>query len=180
MIPEHFPTVYWAAWDADATFEPGTQLPNASKGKLWAVLVFVFYGDKIVLADIAGRGWCIPSGKIEPGETIDEAAERECWEETGALLRPQRRRLIGCYRLVKRDAAQTVRYCPVFVAEASGLEPIPAGSESQGVFFAAVEEVADLYFHWDALMAAVFSYADERRQALLPEGVSLTDFTAIK
>src|SRR5579875_2774870 len=83
-----FPTVYWAGWDVDATFEPSEELPPASDGRLWAVLGFVFYGDKIVLADIEGRGWCIPSGRIEAGETIDEAIERECFEETGARLHP--------------------------------------------------------------------------------------------
>ena len=41
--------------------------------------MFVFYGDKVALADIEGRGLCIPSGKIEPGETLDAAAERETW-----------------------------------------------------------------------------------------------------
>ena len=71
-------------------------LPPESAGHLWAVLLFVFYGDKVALADIEGRGLTIPSGRIEPGETLDEAAVREAWEETGANLDSARRRLIGC------------------------------------------------------------------------------------
>lgn len=167
-----FPTVHWPAWDADATFLPGAELPAESEGGLWAVLAFVFYGDTVVLADIAGRGWCIPSGHIEPGETIEAACEREAFEETGARLRPGRRRLIGCYRLIARSGVRAgqPRWCPVFVAEALGFEPIPPGSESRGRFLAAVEDVADMYFLWDSLLDAVFAYAIDQKTALLPAG----------
>ena len=124
-----------------------------------------------------GRGYCIPSGRIEPGEALDAAAEREVWEETGGRLAPDRRRLIGCYRLVSRagPSPESVRWCPVFVAEALGFEPIPAGSEFQGLFLAAIEDVADLYFTWDPLMAAVFAYADAEKKALLPIGPRLSE-----
>lgn len=174
-----FPNVYWPAWDSDASFQAGEQLPPESEGRLWAVLGFVFYGDKVALADIEGRGRCIPSGRIEPGETLDEALVRKSWEETGARLDPERRRLIGWYRLVPRSgpkAGQT-RFCPVFVAEAWGFEPIPAGSESRGLVMAAVEDVAEIYFTWDALMAAVFAFAEERRTALFPAGISVRSLT---
>ena len=168
-----FPPVYWAAWDADATFAAGEQLPPESQGRLWAVLGFIYYGDKIALADITGRGLCIPSGRIEPGETVDEALVREAWEETGVRLDPERRRLIGCYRLIPRTGSQAgrVRFCPVFVAEAWGFEPVPTDSESRGLILAATEDVSEIYFTWDELMAAVFAYADERRTALFPAGV---------
>ena len=77
---------------------------------------------------------------------------REAWEETGATLHPEHRRLIGCYLLTPRSgmfAGQT-RYCPVFVAEAWGFAPIPPGSESRGLVLAAWEDVAEVYFTWDA------------------------------
>ena len=178
-LPAHdtvisFPTVYWKAWDVDATFLPGSQLPEGSLGRLWAALTIVYYGDKVVLADIEGRGLCIPSGKIEAGETLDQAAEREVYEETGARLDHDRRRLIGCYHMVVRVTG-AVRYCPVFVAEAVGFEPIPDGSESRGIFLAAIEDLSDLYFTWDELMAAVFDLAERERQAMLPSGIPFSD-----
>lgn len=174
-----FPTVYWSAWDADATFDAGAQLPPESKGRLWAALVFVFYGDKIALADIEGRGLCIPSGRIEAGETIDEAVVREAWEETGARLHPDRRHLIGCYRLTPRSGSQAgqTRYCPVFVAEAWGFEAIPSGSESRGLILVAIEDAAEVYFMWDALMAAVFAFAEEQKTALFPIGLPISALT---
>jgi len=178
-MPNKFSTVTWSNLKSEATFLPGEELPPQSEGKLWAVLTFVYYGDKVALADIAGRGLCIPSGKIEPGETLDEAAVREVWEETGGQLQPDRRRLIGCYRLTPSGNLPTTpeRYCPVFVAEAWGFAPIPEGSESHGLVLAAVEEVAEIYFLWDALMAEVFAFAQERREALFPVGLPLSELT---
>lgn len=174
-----FPTVYWPFSEADATFLPGEQLPPESEGRLYAVLVFLFYGDKIALADIEGRGMCIPSGRIEPGETIDGTAVRECFEETGAHLLDDRRALIGCYRMTGRTNAKPgdIRWCPVFVAEAQGFGSLPPGSESHGVFLAAAEDVADLYFFWDELMAAVFLHAESERQRLFPPGTPLSALT---
>jgi len=72
-------------------------------------------------------------------------------------------------------ASGAVRYCPVFVAEAVGFEPIPAGSESRGIFLAAIEDLSDLYFTWDELMAAVFDHAEREREALLPSGVRMSE-----
>ncbi|HEY5601721.1 MAG TPA: NUDIX hydrolase [Gammaproteobacteria bacterium] len=31
--------------------------------------------------------WCIPGGKVRYGETLQQAAEREIWEETGITIR---------------------------------------------------------------------------------------------
>ena len=130
-------------------------------GRLYAVLVFLYAQEKVVLADIGGRGLCIPSGRIEPGETPEQAAVREVWEETGARLTDYR--LLGSYRLVGRGPECRTRWCPVFLAEADHFEPIPAGSESRGVFFAAPVDLPDLYFTWDPLIASVFAYAAANR-----------------
>lgn len=32
------------------------------------------------------RGWELPGGKLNPGETPERAAEREVWEESGATI----------------------------------------------------------------------------------------------
>lgn len=39
--------------------------------------------------------WCLPGGRVEAGESVSEACEREFWEETGLRVRVQR--LVGVY-----------------------------------------------------------------------------------
>lgn len=39
--------------------------------------------------------WCLPSGGVEPGESVAEGCEREVFEETG--LRVRVKRLVGVY-----------------------------------------------------------------------------------
>lgn len=46
--------------------------------------VLAFDGDKLLLTKLNARGWDIPGGHIEAGETPEEAARRELFEETGA------------------------------------------------------------------------------------------------
>lgn len=177
--PLSFPKVRWDAWKCDASFLPGDELPAESNGRLYAVLVFVYYGDKIVLADIAGRGYCIPSGRIEPGETIIAAALREVYEETGVTLKDEDLFLIGSYELVGAGSTRaSTRYCPVFIAEAIGFEPVPAGSESRGILLAAAEDVEDLYYHWDPLMDAVFRYAGKIHGDRYKAGISIAELVS--
>jgi 8-oxo-dGTP diphosphatase len=51
--------------------------------------------DKILIIHKIGRFWELPGGKLEPGETLAEAADREAREETG--LKFTTRGIIGVY-----------------------------------------------------------------------------------
>jgi len=52
--------------------------------------------QRILLTRRADNGqWCLPSGRMEPGESIAETCAREVWEETG--LRVRVTRLLGVY-----------------------------------------------------------------------------------
>lgn len=50
------------------------------------VLVICQYDDKWLLTNHKQRGLEFPGGKVEPSETLEVAARRETFEETGAVL----------------------------------------------------------------------------------------------
>jgi 8-oxo-dGTP diphosphatase len=132
--------------------------------------VFPFYGDRIVLADIVTRGWCIPSGHVESGETDEAAVRREAREEAGISL--GRVVYLG-YFVLNGDAAGTTRHAPTFVADVRSIGGAVIAEESRGSQLVNVEDVAGLYFAWDGLLAEVFQYACETKERLLPAGYSL-------
>jgi 8-oxo-dGTP diphosphatase len=168
MSIESFPMV---PWDKDNATFVTTLTPAAAES--FAALVFPFYGDRIVLAEIAGRGWCIPSGRLEPNETAEEAVRREAYEEAGITF--GRVVPLGCFVLTDANHNQRTRYAPAFVGEVIGLGEIPEGSESLGRMLVAVEEVSELYYAWDALLASVFEKANEAKATLLLSGLSLNE-----
>lgn len=50
------------------------------------VIVICRFIDKWLLTEHKQRGWEFPGGKIEPGETPEQTARREVFEETGGIL----------------------------------------------------------------------------------------------
>jgi 8-oxo-dGTP diphosphatase len=51
------------------------------------VLVICKFENRWLLTNHKIRGWEFPGGKVEKGESLEEAAYREVWEETGASLK---------------------------------------------------------------------------------------------
>lgn len=166
-MTRNFPAVLWK--HETATFVATDAFPDPSMAP--AALVFPFYGDKLVLADIATRGWCIPSGHVESGETFEAAVRREAWEEAGATLGQVV--YLGYFILTHRETA-AVRHAPAFIAEVQSLGGVPSGADSRGMQMVNVEDVAGMYFSWDDLLAAVFAYAYEQKQAQFRVGIPVS------
>jgi ADP-ribose pyrophosphatase YjhB (NUDIX family) len=77
-------------------------------------------------------GWAIPGGFIDYGESAEEAAVREAWEETS--LQVQLIELLHVYSDPKRDPrGHTIS--TVFIARASGTPRGADDAAEAGVFF---------------------------------------------
>lgn len=98
---------------------------------------------KIVLAlrgEDPGKGlWNLPAGFMEIDETIEQAAQRECFEETG--LRVETEQLLGVWSYYHKKK-QTAGVLVVYTARIIGGEP-RAGSDSVQVEFFAPDEISD-------------------------------------
>ena len=59
--------------------------PLSKAAKYHYVVIVAFYNDKCIWVRKRNAvSWEIPGGHVEAGELVEEAAQRELWEETGA------------------------------------------------------------------------------------------------
>lgn len=144
-----FPTGKWG--NKQLTFHPAPMRPPF---RPFAALVFAWQDEKALICKIPRRGWCIPSGRVEPFESGAEAARREALEEGGALL--DEIRYIGCYQIAdKRNSL----WAEAFTASISEFIDIPPESESEERRLVTPAELPDCYHFWDPLTQAVFEYS---------------------
>lgn len=122
----------------------------------FAALVFPYYEEKVLLCDIEDRGWCIPSGRVEPNESSRDAALREAHEEAGALLGDLQ--YLGCYRITDRS---DIRWADVFVGRVLELVEMDRSFESRGRRLVTLEEVPEIYHLWTQLTEEVFQLSRE-------------------
>ena len=89
----------------------GSDFPQVGVGAV------VFKNQKVLLVKRSrppSQGkWSIPGGRLEFGETLQEAAEREIHEETGVVIRASKP--VYIFDVVDRDTAGAIRFHYVIV-----------------------------------------------------------------
>ncbi len=89
----------------------GSNFPQVGVGAI------VFKDQKVLLVKRSrppSQGkWSIPGGRLELGETLQEAAEREIREETGVVIRASKP--VYTFDLVDRDTAGAIQFHYVIV-----------------------------------------------------------------
>lgn len=162
MNMDDFTSVAWGEIGTRATFRAG---PCPASIPPYAVVALARFGDRYVLGQVP-RGWCAPSGHIEPGESVLDAAIREAREEVGGEFADGRE--LGHYLVERPDG--TIATVAVYIGAMRDYGNIPGGSESTGVRLAALRDLPSVYWTWDPLMEQVFGYAEERyREARMPD-----------
>jgi len=76
---------------------------SETPGTTVVALTFIRQGNQILLVRQAygAQYWSLPGGKMEPGESIEDAAIREVMEETGLKVRVTR--VVGLYSKPAED-----------------------------------------------------------------------------
>lgn len=102
-----------------------------------SAFALAFQGRSILMTNLNSRGWDIPGGHLEPGESPEEAVRREVVEETGVQLADLRffgyqhiRLLAPCpsnYRHPYPDSYQTF-----FLATVANMPEFSSTEETRG------------------------------------------------
>ena len=106
-------------------------------------------GDPVVLIErkYPPFGWAMPGGFVDVGETLEQAAIREAFEETG--LQVSLRVLLGMYSDPARDSrGHTVS--AVYIARAKG-EPV-AMDDAANVAVFMLDELPELAFDHEQIL----------------------------
>ncbi len=122
--------------------------------------------EKVFLTRRTDNGmWCLPGGRVDPGESVEEAVLRELWEETG--LRGRVTRFLGVYsdpnRLVIYPDGNKVHIVALsFEVEVTGGEPGLSNETTDFGFFTLAEA---------AQMGIISNHFERVLDALKNEGV---------
>jgi len=110
-----------------------------------AVGAVVRHNDAVLLIQRAtppnAGQWAIPGGKVHPGETLQQAAEREIREETGIIIRAGEP--LFCFDVIEHDEQGKLRFHYVIVDLAADYiqgEPV-AADDAQAAAWIRYEEL---------------------------------------
>ena len=133
-----------------------------------AVGGFVFQNGRVLLVRrgrAPARGlWAIPGGRMNLGETLQQATEREIFEETGLVVKAQQP--VYTFDVIERDADERILYHYVIVdLEAEYLNGLlRAGDDALEARWVLPEELdtLDVSPRTRQVLASRFGFTDHR------------------
>lgn len=121
-------------------------------------LVIPFVRNHVALVYVNGRGWCIPSGKVQEGESPEDAAHRELREE--ASLHAEELTLLGHFVL---NGVREKHVANLYMARVTEPEEFQDTDECLGRLLVHPIEIKQYYYIWNPLISKVFKYANAKR-----------------
>jgi 8-oxo-dGTP diphosphatase len=156
-----FPHTTWGS-GSSISFEPTSLLPPPEFTSIAGG--FAFHDDKLVLANIPGRGWEIIGGRIDIGESPEETFRREAYEQVGVTFSEVK--MIGVVRI--EHTGPEPPNCPYpfpigfgvqFIGIVGELHDFRGGPNSLGRSLITQEGFKEHYYEWDEFIDSVFKYA---------------------
>jgi 8-oxo-dGTP pyrophosphatase MutT (NUDIX family) len=100
-------------------------------------------GRLLLVRHVEGR-WQLPGGAVDPGETPAEAARRECMEEMGVAVEPER--IVGVYggreyRVTYSNGDEAAWIATIFEGRIVDGEPAPSDDETIDVGWFSPDEL---------------------------------------
>ena len=160
-IKLEFPKVRWGT-DSIISFEATDRLPPQELTSISGG--FVFHDDKLVLANIPGRGWEIIGGRIDIGESPEQTFVREAHHQIGVTLNSVK--MIGVIRIEHTGPQPPncpypypISYGAQYIGIVNELLPFRGGENSLGRSLITQDGFKEHYFEWNEFIDAVFRYA---------------------
>lgn len=144
---------------ADSNPRAGTKMSKDPIPSWFFVVVAVRHQGRFLLIQERkhGQAWYFPAGRVEPGESYVEAAQRETFEESGVKVR-----ITGLLRVEHSQPHRGNRIRFLFTAEPAA-DPTPkawADKESLGARWFTLDEVRGLFLRGDDVID-VFEYLEQ-------------------
>lgn len=154
---------FWEHTQSKIEFIPTNAIPQDIP--LTAVKGLLIKDNKILLTKVK-RGWDIPSGHIEEGETPEQALIREVMEETGATVNSFA--LLGYMRLTKVQENEinkkypSLSAIPVYISkEFITPEKFDAQFEAEESELVPQSDILKYHHGWTPMWDDILEYAKE-------------------
>lgn len=141
-----------------------SELPPVSL--ISTALGLFFAGDRLLMTRLHSRGWDIPGGHVEPGETPEQTVRRETYEETGARLAQiavfsHQKLIVHAPKPLSYHYPHPISYQVFYWGRIAALEPLMETAEAAERAVFAPHEVHQLTWvqRHAALYAAAFALA---------------------